>query len=111
MTATDRLRAMLDERGVEWTAVSKDVTMDNQTYCYPHTFTEFQDGLMVTNLTPEQAIAATLGAGTCWMIYDEEASGDELYPTEAYHCSECGKWVYAGKPNYCPSCGARVVDE
>ena len=65
MSATDELRKLLDERGVKWTAVGKDITLDNQTYCYPHTFTEFQDGLVVTNLTPEQAIAATLGAETC----------------------------------------------
>ena len=48
-------------------------------------------------------------AGTCRMIYDEEASGDELWPTEEYYCSECGKRVYAGKPNYCPNCGRKVV--
>ena len=60
--------------------------------------------------TEAGAIAAwnTRHAETCRMIYDEEASGDELYPTEEYHCSECGKWVYAGKPNYCPSCGRKV---
>lgn len=60
--ATERLRELLDERGVRWTGCSKNVT-DNQTYCYGHTYTEFQDGLMVTDLTPEQAIAATLDGG------------------------------------------------
>lgn len=54
---------------------------------------------------------ATLGAGTCRMIYDEEASGDEYYPTEEYRCSECSKHVYTGKPNYCPNCGRKVVSE
>lgn len=60
--------------------------------------------------TPEELTQAwnTRHVETCRMIYDEEASGDELWPTEAFHCSECGKWVYAGKPNYCPNCGRKV---
>lgn len=48
---------------------------------------------------------------TCQMEYDEEWSGDELYPTEAYSCSECGHITPDGKPRYCPGCGAKVVDE
>lgn len=106
MSATDELRRMLDERGVEWTAVSKDVTMDNQTYCYPHTFTEFQDGLMVSNLTPEQAIDATLGAGTC-----RNVDADPGW----FSCSKCGcicsvDWYGSGfgTPNSCPNCGRKV---
>ena len=45
---------------------------------------------------------------TCKMEYDEEWSGDELYPTEAYVCSACNKMTLEGKPSYCPDCGARV---
>lgn len=62
MNATERLRALLDERGVRWIGCSK-AEIDNQTFCRDHTYTEFQDGLMVTHLTPEQAVEATLGSG------------------------------------------------
>ena len=45
---------------------------------------------------------------TCTMTYDEEWSGDELYPTEAFICSECGGMTVEGVPKFCPNCGARV---
>ena len=48
---------------------------------------------------------------TCTMTYDEEWSGDELYPTQAFICSECGGMTVEGVPNYCPNCGARVRSE
>lgn len=48
---------------------------------------------------------------TCSMEYMPEYSGDEIYPTEAYRCSECGWIVSEGKPTYCPCCGAEVIDD
>lgn len=47
---------------------------------------------------------------TCKMEYEDEWSGDELYPTEAYSCSACGRMTLEGKPRYCPGCGAKVVE-
>lgn len=47
----------------------------------------------------------------CSMEYMPEYSGDELYLTEVYKCSECGWTVPDGKPSYCPCCGAEVLDE
>ena len=47
----------------------------------------------------------------CSMKYRPEYSGDEIYPTEVYKCSKCGWFVNEGKPDYCPSCGAEVIDE
>lgn len=46
---------------------------------------------------------------TCRMEYNEDWSGDELYPTEAYQCSVCGRITQEGLPNYCPRCGAKVM--
>ena len=65
--------------------------------------------------TPEQAIAATLGRGTCeWIL---EHSGT-LY--DKWRCSNCGYLFVESRvdqgikddfdPNYCPNCGAKVVD-
>ena len=48
---------------------------------------------------------------TCRMEYNEEWSGDELYPTECYNCSECGHMTSDGMPSYCPNCGAKVIEE
>ena len=48
---------------------------------------------------------------TCRMEYNEEWSGDELYPTECYNCSECHHMTSDGMPGYCPGCGSRVIEE
>lgn len=103
MTATEELRRMLDERGVRWTACSK-AAIDNQTFCRGHTYTEFQAGLMVSDLTPEQAIEATLGRGTC----HDESGGDPC----VFACSCCGTAYDHPEDQtitYCPNCGRRVV--
>lgn len=69
--------------------------------------------------TPDDAIErigklATLGGvraeRTCSMEYSEDWSGDELYPTVAYQCSVCGHITQEGLPDYCPRCGAKVVE-
>lgn len=61
----------------------------------------------------QKAIEAwnTRAKRTCHMTYNEEWSGDEYYPTQAYTCSRCGWITEMGVPRYCPSCGAKVVDE
>jgi hypothetical protein len=61
LTATDRVRKLLDERGFEW---SSPRLKPNQTRLPGVKFEPWCSGtLKVTmfNLTPEQAIAATLG--------------------------------------------------
>lgn len=112
MTATERLRALLDERGVEWWEE------DGHTLWYGesihHAASAFSSFMFGENervhlnamVTPEQAIAATLGPGTC-RITDNGPWG---YP---YVCSACGASfdpdVNNGEFNYCPNCGARVI--
>ena len=116
MTATEELRSMLDERGVEWWDSSDDNVLHttwNDMNCW---FNEFPDGWtawgMAKRGTPEQAIAATLGAGTC------HATSNPPVPKHWTGCSNCGSvWDffynicgYMGPPNFCPKCGAKVVD-
>lgn len=114
MTATERLRAMLNDRRVEWVD-----TGDGSTLIPEQTETnvawdvntwpsgkDMGDCLWVQNrhpLTPEQAIAAMLGSGTCKLTLYED--------TGITVCSECG----AVQPDdwtvyYCWSCGRRVVE-
>ncbi len=58
---TELLRKLLDERGENY--VHDEHTVTWSYYTDPHTATESMDGtLIVTGLTPEQAIAATLGS-------------------------------------------------
>lgn len=105
MTTSECLRALLDKRGVEY----KHRDMFGK-----HVFhwgtpavngAMFTDGgewteLVVENPTPEQAIEVTLGRGTCKVVSK---------PCDMWEC-ECGKtWWHGGAPNYCPSCGRRVV--
>ena len=70
-SATEELRRMLDERGVEWTAPNS-ILRDDMTSWVANGFDydafEVPDGTLVLSaahqddLTPEQAIAATLGS-------------------------------------------------
>ena len=128
MTATDELREMLDERGIEY----------EQSYIegiasYTHTtkwetqtgnmcaFCEVEDGhppyftrLDIWTPTPEQVIAATVGCEACHLALKDD---HEEYG-EAFHiwweCDECGVTIprTVGMPElrYCPSCGRRVVE-
>lgn len=52
--------------------------------------------------TPDQAITATLGAGTC--------RNTNLPGYNYFICSECGAKVYLGEDtfSYCPKCGRKV---
>ena len=62
MTATERLRELLDERGVEWDyGITRGSTMFRANGI-ELTFIDWRDGVTCsTILTPQQAIEATLG--------------------------------------------------
>lgn len=118
MTETERLRAMLDEQGVEWEACRVPTLRSvlAATFWYdrggnPCSAVEGADDVpdgklsVQANLTPEQAIEATLGRGECELT----DNGPWGYP---YVCSACGASfdadVNGGGFNYCPSCGRAV---
>ena len=111
-TATDKLRKLLEERGVNWTefidrtatawtdgthGIVADESGDNKLW------------LTMSMMTPEQAIAATLGRGTC-EIYRVGNTRD------IRKCSACGKQMHFDHSldrdclHYCPNCGREVVD-
>ena len=101
---TTELRKLLDERGVEYRTHYLHTS-----WCVgPKLYLAVDnlDGtLTVGNLTPEQAIAATLGNGTCEIVL-----GEDDYGCDAMVCSKCFKKIDdACSPNYCPNCGAKVV--
>lgn len=121
MASTDELCRLLDEHGVKyeriilsgWSVVwwkdANGITWrahDNE-----------NDGLLSLyaygSITPEQTIAATLGAGTC-----HDKNGFD--PETGFECTVCGTMVdrYMVTPadtghevqfNSCPNCGRKVM--
>lgn len=85
MSATDELRRMLDERGVEWMPVA----WNPQRETFYHAANgvgfcadEYTDGVRIytdATITPEQAIAATLGAKVTGETSDGYHTFNELY--------------------------------
>lgn len=126
MTPTETLRAMLDERGVEWKApASYDGSTKYDTIVDGYWFHEYNGKITVHGLTPEQAIAITLGhSSNCTnsertnaackpITYDNGYSTDHLDPGEYYEfwepacaCGNCGELIPMRK--FCPNCGCRL---
>ena len=106
-SSTKILRRLLDERGVEHEGDERSVRWRDHNGVMMQAFplANGEMGMEVWSCTPEQAIAATLGTGTC--------TDTGRY---CFTCSECG-WTanephhaFGGFwPTYCPSCGKRVV--
>jgi len=114
-SATDELRRLLDERGVEWWQSANTLGCVFTRWHSPLFGDEVcamengEEGLVLFDhfVTPEQAVEATLGPGTCHeTIIDHYWRG----------CGSCGyiwEFMYGiGKcerPRYCPNCGRRCV--
>ena len=120
MTATDELRSLLDERGVEWWQSANTLGCVFTRWHSPLFGDEVcamengEEGLVLFDhfVTPEQAIDATLGRGTCHAVFEVDAMSEDERIGE-YVCSECGETfgdVRDQQPNYCPNCGRRVVE-
>ena len=118
MTATEELRRLLDERGVSYGGSDSVVYFEDvrgyrvSAYDAPRRYGE---GILCVSHTAstEQAVAATLGRGTCRIdvfdnLMESEGMGDVWL-----ECSSCHwKMDYAEAPsmplNYCPNCGRKV---
>ncbi|MBR3223710.1 MAG: hypothetical protein IKF78_00120 [Atopobiaceae bacterium] len=129
MSATDEVRAELTKRGVKWIDIPL-VSMSRTCwkasnkqdgYCY-YEEDEYGTELTISRATPEQAIEATIGRGTCHITpkFTCSACGHQ-YPTRNYESYETcdGRTAFAPlgynvlncrKPNYCPQCGRRVKE-
>ena len=125
MTATDELRHLLDERGVEYeTYVEQPTGFEHVKWNFgEHGSADFNLEFGEPWLTmygvisgPEQAIAATLGRGECHPIISDNLTESEGMGDAWADCSECGHLLFvltdpnSEVPNYCPNCGAKVVD-
>lgn len=118
MRATEVLRRMLDERGVEHSDFTSAYRLSTRWQDSSRRVIEHQlrkdadigDMGIVRNLTPEQAIAATLGRGEC-----EIETTENWLPAERYHrCKHCGAFFAVMnasgdiQPCVCPNCGRKV---
>ena len=106
MTETERLRQLLDERGEPWRCYGHE----NHTWwgAWHAENRPTVNGLFMKVegvVTPEQAIAATLGRGTCKDVWDVELTG-----RLRFQCSECGAVSLEITPRFCPGCGREVVE-
>ena len=123
MTATDELRARLNELGVEWWDIETNDKSQTLTVCIVDDvrckYRKVGRGFIVStctegSVTLEQAITATVGRDMC-------------HDTEDYVCPQCGTVMdyitrgdddekvipmddYVIPLHYCPSCGRKVVD-
>lgn len=112
---TTELREKLTERGIEYT------TNDHMGVCETswNGFTAMQltpSAKLIMTVTPEQAIAATVGNGTCEMECEdniEDMCGEHYVYFIGWTCSECGNQMTSmyesDRPKFCPECGAKVV--
>lgn len=110
---TDELRRLLDWRGMHWMDIPSFTMLstcwkpnDNrqETYCYfeEHDFGDFSIGdLLVSNVTPEQAVIMTLGRIAKPIIVSNGATG-------YCRCEACRKWIDPWD-RYCKHCGAKLT--
>ena len=137
MSATDVLRRMLDERGVEWE--SKDVegisgfhdtrwNAYDVRWCYVEFVGNNYTKLVPSSefhCTPEQAIAATLVNSRAERTCEPKWTLQGKTQTQEFWCCECGNCGYefgvedrstfpfkitideVDVPNFCPECGAK----
>ena len=113
MSATERLRALLDERGVKWTYDGTVSFSDGKHWFHAWAY---NDGAMCVSmgyLTPEQAIEATLGRGECEKLPSDGITRCFVrrygYEREFgyWKCSACGCECFEGA-RYCMGCGRKV---
>lgn len=117
---TELIRSELDKRRVDWWCgdgsecstlwVSNGITWE---------YTVKSDGepnwigslkASEYSITPEQAIQATLGHKTCYPVPIYGFDG-EFTEYDCDECSECGTEWDGDTPNFCPWCGAKVVNQ
>lgn len=117
--AIERLCALLDKRGVKWWCDHDEPAWVGNDGLPHYARQEFSfsgqtNEVTVYHLTPEQAIYATLGRGTCEVIgfddgYDEGLDGEWFALAPATWFLSCDHEAHGRRPSYCPVCGRKVV--
>ena len=42
--------------------------------------------------------------------WEEDIDDNRKWDRVRFYCSECGKWQTYGKTDFCPSCGAKMIE-
>lgn len=133
---TTELRWKLKERGIEYEINDCDVLLATR-WRADGMLAQYLEGvgddidlpeddslvdLAIAHVTPEQAIAATLGSGTINKTGDSvthdsraertckrEKHGTKMDGSTKFRCSLCGYGIGDKRWSYCPNCGAKVV--
>ena len=115
MSATYELRRLLDERGVEHYDGTESTIWGKEGRVYRFSASERAGGYMSVHMwcdTPEQAVEATLGRGTCRLVRHGNLADHDYIA--CWSCSECSfGWhhsIYDKQFSYCPNCGRKVVE-
>ena len=121
MSATERLRGLLDEHNIEWWSNDghepdhTEWVTDSAVFASRMSINGRLAIKTIRVMTPEQAIEETMGRDTCHMMLTELRSGSAYQ--DIYECSECGEQVVrhtimgeSKPPKYCPECGRIVVE-
>lgn len=110
MSATDELRRLLDERGIEHEDFDDGLVYNHTTSWsrdrYKACYSEYRSGVVrmeATCISPEQAIEATVGNHAKRIIVANGATGH-------CNCSSCGELIGTWD-NYCKHCGAKLEVE
>lgn len=110
MTATEELRRLLDDLGVEYEGGERSLRWRDRNGVMMQAFplADGELGMDVWSCTPEQAIAATLGRGNAGR-YVGLRRGEYWERTENsdYYCGGCG-WKVTDHDSYCPECGGAL---
>lgn len=130
MTATEKLRKLLDERGVEWAnnpmmsvnGMERGTIFDASDGRWVRVIEALDETLCASHLTPEQVIAVTFGNDTCHI--EGPRTSDTLEhdcPEFILYCGECGHgfgYIHYGEngnawtnepPKFCPNCGRKTA--
>ena len=109
-SATEELRRMLDERGVEHEGGERSLRWRDRYGIMMQAFplANGELGMGVWSCTPEQAIAATLGRSNVGR-YVGLRQGEYWERTENsnYYCGGCG-WKVTDHDSFCPECGGAL---
>lgn len=116
MSATEKLREMLDERGIKYEKIQGECATKYEFDNVHYRINKVIGGLQIENFdpfTPEQVIAKTVGRETCHMVlrYDYVVYGEA--PCSWLECDECGGVLpdsFGISVSYCPNCGRKVVE-
>ena len=126
MTPTERLRELLDERGVKHFDHDEGEPLRDLSEAGPDPATSWLMGdasvcavpnkngtfdLWIDHVTPEHAVEATLGRGECHLINAGEDCGKGIPSIMCFECGYTAPDECWNDAKYCPNCGRKVVDE